>query len=58
MQSSLPLVIGAIVVLAWCVLACTAIAARAVASNGARWEDFIRRYAELYRELDRIWECG
>ena len=24
----------------------------------ARWEDFIRRYAELYRELDRIWECG
>jgi hypothetical protein len=52
MQSSLSLVIGAIVVLAWCMLASTAIAAR------GRREDFIRRHAELYRELDRICECG
>jgi hypothetical protein len=58
MQSSLPFVIGAIVVLAWCVLASTAIAARRRKQWRARWEDFIRRCAELYRELDRIWECG
>ena len=57
MQSSLPLVIGAIVVFAWCVLASTAIAARRRKQWRARWEDFVRRYAELDGELDRIWEC-
>jgi hypothetical protein len=57
MQSSLPLVIGAIVVLAWCVLASTAIAARRRKQWRARWEDLTRRHAELYRELALIWEC-
>jgi hypothetical protein len=58
MHSSLPIVIGAIVVLACGVLSlyCYRCACRRNQWR-ARWKDFILRYAELDRELDRIWEC-